>query len=75
MGMLSPNWYKNLSVHWSKKEQKLQQDIAKFHAGMGEQLLKTIEGVDWGDEVEYTDLKPIVLSWQEKLYQEEGIIL
>jgi len=36
---LIPNWYKNLSIFWSKKEQKLQAGVARTHKQIGDSLV------------------------------------
>lgn len=49
------NWYKNLSVYWSKKEQQLQAGVARTHVGIGAILIKTTDGVNWGKETDSLD--------------------
>lgn len=46
------NWYKNLSVHWSEKEQKLQRSLQATHEDLGSILLKTTDDVVWGEETD-----------------------
>lgn len=70
---LVPKWYKNLSVHWSKKEQKLQRSLGLLHKSIGANLIKSTDDIDWGDEIEYVDLKPIKPTWQMKMWREKGI--
>lgn len=38
-----PNWYKNLSILWSKKEQNLQAGVARTHKAIGESLMTETE--------------------------------
>ena len=84
-----PKWYQNLSIYWSQKEQKLQANVARTHKQIGEQLMTEAEfnAVSSPDVVElsiegnmdsntlFVDLKPRPMSWQDKMYQDEGIIL
>ena len=88
-GMMVPKWYQNLSIYWSQKEQKLQAGVARTHKQIGDILVdKTTGDIDWGDDVEelsiegnmdsdtlFIYLKPRPMSWQEKAYQEDGIII
>lgn len=62
------NWYRNLSIHWSKREQELQAGVARTHKAIGDRLIKTTDDVDWGDETDSADpILPQALE-SRKLY-------
>lgn len=56
---LAPKWYKNLSVHWSKREQELQRSMARVHQGFRDNTIKATDKVDWGVETDSGEIKYI----------------
>ena len=47
---LIPSWYWNLSVYWSKKEQRIQAGLASLHTELGDLLVQDTDDLDWGEE-------------------------
>ncbi len=46
------NWHKNLSVHWSEKEQNTQRSLQATHDHFGQMLIQPTDDVDWGPETD-----------------------
>jgi len=65
---LIPNWYKNLSVYWSPKEQRTQHSLEVVHGRLGELLVDPDADTNWGLTEDSGDTRQALPLESRKLY-------